>query len=176
MIWSGESASNSFFVFFSPSTKIKLGVEPDGLPEKVIAEALVKQENTDPNFAKKIAHQAQGNFSKALHLLKEDDSEYPFEQWFVNWVRAAFRAKGNAAAIQDLISWSEEIAGLGRFSAWLARYFYGIANRLVPQTGKAIFWKKFGISTREPLYLIFMQPHVGLREFRALLKTFNIYR
>lgn len=69
-----------------------------------------------------------------------------------------------------------EIAGLGRFSAWLARYFYGIANRLVPQTGKAIFWKKFGISTREPLYLIFMQPHVGLREFRALLKTFNIYR
>ncbi|GAA6769062.1 hypothetical protein AAFH68_50250 [Flavobacterium sp. CGRL1] len=51
-----------------------------------------------------------------MHLLKEDDSEYPFEQWFVNWVRAAFRAKGNAAAIQDLISWSEEIAGLGRES------------------------------------------------------------
>ena len=52
--------------------------------------------------------------TKALHLLKEDDSEYPFEQWFVNWVRAAFRAKGNAAAIHDLISWSELIAGLGR--------------------------------------------------------------
>jgi DNA polymerase-3 subunit delta' len=28
--------------------------------------------------------------------------------------RAAFRAKGNAAAIQDLILWSEQIAGLGR--------------------------------------------------------------
>jgi hypothetical protein len=27
-------------------------------------------------------------------------------------VRAAFRAKGNAAAIQDLILWSEQIAGL----------------------------------------------------------------
>ena len=27
---------------------------------------------------------------------------------------AAFRAKGNAAAIQDLISWSEQIAGIGR--------------------------------------------------------------
>ena len=33
---------------------------------------------------------------------------------FVTWVRAAFRAKGNAAAIQDLIGWSEQIAGLGR--------------------------------------------------------------
>jgi DNA polymerase-3 subunit delta' len=29
-------------------------------------------------------------------------------------VRAAFKAKGNAAAIQDLILWSEKIAGLGR--------------------------------------------------------------
>jgi hypothetical protein len=28
------------------------------------------------------------------------------------WVRAAFKAKGNAAAIQDLILW--KIAGLGR--------------------------------------------------------------
>lgn len=88
----------------------------NGLPEKVIAEALISQKNIDQNLAKKIAHQAQGNFNKALSLLNEDDSEYPFEQWFVNWVRAAFRAKGNAAAIQDLISWSEEIASLGRES------------------------------------------------------------
>nr|WP_315247932.1 DNA polymerase III subunit delta' [uncultured Flavobacterium sp.] len=88
----------------------------NGLPERVISEALISQENIDPNLAKKIAHQAQGNFNKAISILKEDDSEYPFEQWFVNWVRAAFRAKGNAAAIQDLISWSEEIAALGRES------------------------------------------------------------
>ena len=69
-----------------------------------------------------------------------------------------------------------EISGLGSASAWLARYFYGIANQLVPQNGKAIFWKKFGISEKEPLYLIFTHPSVGLREFRALLKAFNIYR
>jgi DNA polymerase-3 subunit delta' len=37
-----------------------------------------------------------------------------FEEWFVVWVRAAFKAKGNAAAIQDLIQWSEQIAQLGR--------------------------------------------------------------
>ena len=45
------------------------------------------------------------------HKVNEDA---PFEEWFVTWVRAAFRAKGNAAAIQDLINWSEEIAKLGR--------------------------------------------------------------
>jgi DNA polymerase-3 subunit delta' len=88
----------------------------NALPEKVIAQALIKQQDLPEKTALKIAHQAQGNFNKAISLLQEDDSEYPFEQWFVNWVRAAFRAKGNAAAIQDLIAWSEEIAGLGRES------------------------------------------------------------
>lgn len=86
----------------------------NALPEKIIAEALVSRENIEPRAATKIAHQTQGNYNKALHLLHEDGDELPFEEWFVAWVRAAFRAKGNAAAIQDLILWSEEIAGLGR--------------------------------------------------------------
>lgn len=88
----------------------------NGLSEQVIADALVSKENLEPNVALKIAHQAQGNYNKALHLIKNDEDEYPFEQWFVTWVRAAFKAKGNAAAIQDLITWSEQIAGLGRES------------------------------------------------------------
>ncbi len=88
----------------------------NGLSEKVIADALISKENLEPNMALKIAHQAQGNYNKALHLIKNDEDEYPFEQWFVTWVRAAFKAKGNAAAIQDLITWSEQIAALGRES------------------------------------------------------------
>ncbi|ESU24638.1 putative DNA polymerase III, delta subunit [Flavobacterium enshiense DK69] len=85
-----------------------------GLPEKVIAEALVSRENIEEKLALRIAHQSQGNYNRALHLLHKDDTEFPFEEWFVQWVRAAFRAKGNAAAILDLTSWSEEIAGIGR--------------------------------------------------------------
>ncbi|HLA54707.1 MAG TPA: hypothetical protein VK623_01285 [Flavobacterium sp.] len=84
------------------------------LNETVIAEALVSRENLDARSAKKVAHQSQGNFNKALHLLHEDGEEMPFEEWFVQWVRAAFRAKGNASAINDLIAWSEQIAALGR--------------------------------------------------------------
>jgi DNA polymerase-3 subunit delta' len=86
----------------------------NGLSEHVITEALVSREQIEPKLATKIAHQAQGNYNKALHLLKDDSEEFPFEQWFVVWVRAAFKAKGNAAVIADLIHWSEQIAALGR--------------------------------------------------------------
>nr|WP_315205613.1 DNA polymerase III subunit delta' [uncultured Flavobacterium sp.] len=86
----------------------------NGLSETIIAEALVSRENTESREALKIAHQAQGNYNKALQLLQPDSESVFFEKWFVDWVRAAFRAKGNAAAIQDLIQWSEQIAGLGR--------------------------------------------------------------
>lgn len=86
----------------------------NALPEKVIADALVERENMIPRDALRLARQAQGNFNKALHLKHDDSEETPFEEWFVMWVRAAFRAKGNAAAINDLIQWSEQIAALGR--------------------------------------------------------------
>lgn len=86
----------------------------NGLPEKIISDALVSRENIESKTAVKIAHQAQGNYNKALQLLQPDSESVFFEKWFVDWVRAAFRAKGNAAAIQDLIQWSEQIAGLGR--------------------------------------------------------------
>ena len=84
------------------------------LPEAVIAKAMRETYFLDENSAFKVAHQAQGNYNKAIHIVKNDNEELPFEKWFVEWVRAAFRAKGNASAIQDLILWSEEIAGLGR--------------------------------------------------------------
>ena len=84
------------------------------LSEKVITDALVSRQNIDARTASKMAHQAQGNYNKALQLLSEDGEDVYFEKWFVDWVRGAFRAKGNAAAINDLISWSEQIASLGR--------------------------------------------------------------
>jgi DNA polymerase III subunit delta' len=84
------------------------------LSENAIAEALVSEFNIEPKKAQKIAHKAQGNYNKALQFCHEINEDLPFEEWFVIWVRAAFRAKGNAAAIQDLIAWSEQIAGLGR--------------------------------------------------------------
>jgi len=84
------------------------------LSDKVVADALVSHQNVESRMASKIAHQAQGNYNKAMQLLTEDGEDVYFEKWFVDWVRGAFRAKGNAAAINDLIAWSEQIASLGR--------------------------------------------------------------
>lgn len=84
------------------------------LPEQVITEKLIAAHQVEANVAKKIAHQCEGNYNKALHLLHKDDDDSIFEEWFINWVRAAFKAKGNASVISDLIAWSTTIAKEGR--------------------------------------------------------------
>jgi DNA polymerase-3 subunit delta' len=61
-----------------------------------------------------VAYEADGNFNKALDLMNRDSEDLVFERWFVQWVRSAFKAKGNKAAIHELILWSEEIAKTGR--------------------------------------------------------------
>ncbi|CDF81239.1 DNA polymerase III delta prime subunit [Formosa agariphila KMM 3901] len=84
------------------------------LAEEVIVEALVKNYHIKESEATKIAHQAYGNYNKACDLVYHDSEDTQFEDWFVLWVRSAFKAKGNKAAIHDIINWSEEIAKTGR--------------------------------------------------------------
>lgn len=98
------------------------------LSEEDITKTLVEREQISENEAAKIAHQSEGNYNKAVHILHQDSSDLQFEQWFITWVRAAFRAKGNAAVIQDLVSWSDEIAKSGRetqkrFLAYCLQFF-----------------------------------------------------
>lgn len=84
------------------------------LSEPQIAQALITKHNTPEAEANKIAHQAQGDYQQALHLLHHDGDDIQFEKWFVTWVRTAFQAKGKKEAVLGLISWSEEIAKSGR--------------------------------------------------------------
>jgi len=98
------------------------------LAEDAISEALVKNYHIETSIATKIAHQANGNYNKACDLIYQDSEDIQFEKWFVIWIRSAFKAKGNKAAIHDLISWSEEIAKTGRetqkkFLAFCLNYF-----------------------------------------------------
>lgn len=83
------------------------------LAEDVIAQGLVEK-GLAQDEALRIAHEADGNFNKALDLMNKDSEDLVFEKWFVQWVRSAFKAKGNKAAIHDLILWSEEVAKTGR--------------------------------------------------------------
>ncbi|SFU27232.1 DNA polymerase-3 subunit delta' [Pustulibacterium marinum] len=83
------------------------------LTEEVVKQGLVSRGIQEAEAAK-IAHQSQGNYNKAIDISLKDSEDLVFENWFVFWVRAAFRAKGNKAVIHDLISWSEEVAATGR--------------------------------------------------------------
>lgn len=84
------------------------------LSEENIVKALIERENSFPVEAKRIAHQSEGNYTKALDLLKKEGNDLEFEHLFITWVRAAFKAKGNASVIQDLIQWSNTIGTMGR--------------------------------------------------------------
>lgn len=64
--------------------------------------------------AMRLAHEANGNFNKALDLKNNDSEDLVFEKWFVQWVRSAFKAKGNKAAIHELLMWGNEVAATGR--------------------------------------------------------------
>ena len=84
------------------------------LAEEVIKNALIKQYQLEESVALKIAHQADGNYNKACDLVYRDSEDLQFEEWFVFWIRSAFKAKGNKSAIHDLITWSDDISKTGR--------------------------------------------------------------
>ena len=80
----------------------------DDITTALIKKGIVREE------AQRIAHEANGNFNKAVDLMNADSEDLIFEKWFVQWVRSAFKAKGNKTAIHELILWSEEVAKTGR--------------------------------------------------------------
>lgn len=86
------------------------------LPDQTIANALVEFENLDYNSAINFALQSQGNYNTALHLVHNDSDYEMFEKWFIQWVRAAYSAKGKPSSVVDLISWSDEVAKQNRES------------------------------------------------------------
>ncbi len=83
------------------------------LAEEAISTALTEKGLTHEN-ALRLAHEANGNYNKALDLMNNDSEDLVFEKWFVQWVRSAFKARGDKAAIHALILWGEEVAKTGR--------------------------------------------------------------
>jgi DNA polymerase-3 subunit delta' len=84
------------------------------LSEDSIATELVNKYSVAPATAKNISRQASGDFNNALHILESNGDDLLFEKWFLSWIRTAFKAKGNKGAINDLLNWSDDLAGKGR--------------------------------------------------------------
>lgn len=79
-----------------------------------IAEELVRNHSVDNTIAHSIAARARGDFNRALLLLSETSEEKGFEKLFIQWVRTAFRAKGDKTAINELLKWSDILAAENR--------------------------------------------------------------
>mgnify|MGYP000536391603 CR=1 FL=1 len=84
------------------------------LSEKDIVKELITKKGISENTAIKIAYQVEGNYSKALNYSENDTNDLLFEKWFISWIRSAFRAKGNASVLQEMIAWAEVISKTGR--------------------------------------------------------------
>lgn len=84
------------------------------LADHDISQALIQKESVEENKAKALAKLANGNYNKALAELHTTDDGLPFDKWFVDWVRSAFRANKDAKVVSNLVSWSDELAGIGR--------------------------------------------------------------
>jgi len=66
------------------------------------------------------------------------------------------------------------IEGCGATAEWLSRKLYRlISTKLMHQYDKTVFWEKFRVTQREPLYLLFQSPRIKLREIYALLRALH---
>ena len=57
---------------------------------------------------------SSGDFNKALKAVGNKEEENVFEEWFLSWVRSAFKVRTNKEAVIELVSWSKALSKKGR--------------------------------------------------------------
>lgn len=80
------------------------------LSDESIADALKTYQGLNDSLAHTLASRARGDYNYALQLLSDSHDESKFESWFIEWVRTAFKARGNKQSILPLLKWSDKIA------------------------------------------------------------------
>lgn len=84
------------------------------LANATIASGLESALNISPTASQLLARQAQGDYFKALQLQANSHEDTQFETLFIQWVRTAFKAKGNKGSVAELINWAEHVATFNR--------------------------------------------------------------
>ena len=83
-----------------------------GLDQGLIATYLEKK-GVNTVLSAAVAEESKGNMGKALSLVDQQNELAEYEEWFVAWVRTAFRAKGNKAVVLELSDWSLSLGAKG---------------------------------------------------------------
>ncbi len=84
------------------------------LTEQDVVNELKSRFSIDESEARRYCLQAQGDLNRAAHFAAHDSEDEFFEDWFVSWVRSAYKAKKDKQVINELIQWSEGMATEGR--------------------------------------------------------------
>ena len=97
------------------------------ISSNTIAEHL-KEKGASLEVANSVATEAKGNLGAAIALFDKQNIHGAYEDWFVAWVRTAFRAKGNKGVVLELTAWSQELSSKGvetlkEFIAFAIRMF-----------------------------------------------------
>ena len=136
------------------------------LSEASIAGALMNRKRLSEAEAIALSRKAQGDYNRALQILAESGEDLVFEEWFITWVRSAFKAKGNKKAIQDLLQWSDDMAKLGRETQ---KNFLGYCVEVFRQA----LLKNYQVNSL--IYLETKDPKFSLEKFAPFVHPNNIF-
>ncbi len=136
------------------------------LSEAAIAKALMERKGLNDNESITISRKSNGDFNKALQIISHSGEESVFEQWFLVWVRSAFKAKGNKKAIQDLLLWSDDMAKQGRETQ---KNFLGYCTEVFRQA----LLKNYKVN--DLIYMEPQDPKFSLEKFAPFVHPNNVY-
>ena len=136
------------------------------LSEAAIAKALMERKGLNENEAITISRKSNGDFNKALQIISQSGEESVFEQWFLVWVRSAFKAKGNKKAIQDLLLWSDDMAKQGRETQ---KNFLGYCTEVFRQA----LLKNY--KADDLIYMETQDPKFSLEKFAPFVHPNNVF-
>ena len=116
-----EPPKNTLFVFVAEDDSLLMDTLVsrcqktvlNKIPSSLIKKAL-KYKGFSDELANKASIESNGNYNKALSLVKGKENDTIFEGWFQSWVRSAFKVKKKRVAVLELIVWSKTISKEGR--------------------------------------------------------------
>ncbi len=138
------------------------------ISEPDIADVLIQQQALPPAQAAKIAHLAEGSYSRALQLMQSDTDKNEYFDWFAFMMRNAYA--GNFLALLD---WLDELSKVGRERQ---KNFLLYAEQLLRETymfnrgaEKAVY-----LMGEEEAFARKFSPFVNERNTEELLQQLNL--
>lgn len=116
-----EPPKDTLFIFVCESTDLMAETllsrcqtsKLSRLSKKNIEEFLMKK-GIDKATASSAAASGFGNLRIALKSISESENNKEFEEWFLKWVRTAFKVRKNKEEVLELVNWSKMISKTGR--------------------------------------------------------------